>query len=245
MTETQISVPCLRCGKPSAAHGEHHQRVGPGPTGRGMGGGHEHLVNVPLCRGCHEAVHAKRFTISLSGNMASTWENGHCVSERALVVNESHKDPRYWSDERLADAWGKVDELMLPLMAIRCAVAYEFERRYKWLGNWDAAAAQVIGRLTGTLVHERTVRDAADVWKTFGDRWQDYKYVGARVGISIARAADPEAALAFGTSQVDEGGRSRTEIATDIHDKFGKQDSRGETHECPDCGAKHRIKKGE
>jgi hypothetical protein len=210
-----------------------------------MGGATEHVEhpNVPLCRGCHEAVHAKRFTLMINGDFASTWEKGHPVSERALTVNDSHEDMRYWSDEALAVGWGQVHEQVVGLLEYQCRIAYEFERRYSWLDHWYEGAAQILGRNTGYVVHPRDVYRKADLWRTFAGRWQDYAFLGARVAISVAEASEPEEALAFATSQVDENAASRTDIAQDVKDRWPRAASRGESCTCPECGAKHRRRK--
>ena len=236
---SDLSVPCLRCGRPSAPHGEHHEPA------KGMGGATAHVEypNVALCRGCHQALHDKRFTLTILGDFATTWENGHAVSERPLRENDSQPEVRYWSDEALAVGWGQAHERTIPLFAMQCQIAHEFERRYSWLDEWSEGVAQIIGRLTGRVIHPRTVYDRADLWTAFEGRWDQFDYVGARVAISIARASDPDEALELGARLIGEGNHTRTEVAQQITDSLGKRASRGEPCECPECGNKHRRKK--
>src|SRR4030067_2032566 len=86
--QTDLFVPCVRCGMPAAAHGEHHARGDNLSMGKGMGGAQDHLETVAFCRSCHRGLQEKEFTAKLFGDIVCTYHGDVRASERAMVTKD-------------------------------------------------------------------------------------------------------------------------------------------------------------
>lgn len=211
--------------------------------GKGMGGTHDHLERVPLCREHHEEVHLRRFTLMVVGDFVSTWAGGHCQSERALTVNDGHADKRYWSDEYLALLWVQADERAVPLYAIQCEVAYHFKCRGGWGENWAGQYAHALVQ-AGAKANpglKRRIEERANVWPVFGieGKWDDFHVLGPTICIAVAESEDPKASLNYAADAYLGGGKRAKDVAAEVR--------RGELKDivycvCRECGNRHRRK---
>lgn len=242
MTDSQLSVPCARCGRPSAPHGEHHHRPEWGPVGKGMGGTHDHLERIPTCREHHEEVHLRVFTFMVVGDFVSTWADGHCQSERALTVNDSHQDKRYWSDEQLGLLWAQLDERAVGLFAGQCEVAWQFKCRIGWGEGWAEQCAHTLVQ-AGVKANpglKRRIEERASLWTTFKDNWEDFQTLGPTICIAVAESDDPEGSLNYAAAAYLGDGKRAKDVAAEVRRGEPKEI---EYCECPECGNKHRRKK--
>lgn len=239
----QVSLPCVRCGRPASASkgGEHHH------PHKGMGGQGVKVPEhgrVPLCRDHHtgpEGVHNGAFAIELVGDIARTMEGGVCASRRAVVVREEDPDPSYWSDEKLAAQWRYSEENALDALFDQCQAAWLFYERYHWQPQWYDRVAEMLSEYSGRFVHPRRVYERVKVWEAFRDRREDYEYLGTRVAIAVAEDPDHEKALGYAILARDDGARS-AEIVEALRAKRQEREYLpAERHECPLCHNLHRI----
>ena len=241
MADSQLSVPCLRCDLPAAAHGEHHE-----PT-KGMGGQGPKVAahpRVPRFRGCHEAVHDARFVLELEGDIARTLEAGLVVSERATRVDDESLDPRYWSTEKLCGDWEYSEQNALDALFQQCRRAWVFYQRYRWMETWYERAAEMITEKTGKFVYWRRVYERVALWEVFGERRDDYAFLGPRIAIAVAEDKDPEEALAIATVAKDNEHLVKDVVAMVKTRDRARAATPPPSCECPNCGARHRKKVG-
>lgn len=74
---TDLSVACLKCGRPCSPKGEHHQP--PDRASKGMGGTSDPDAEdwrVPLCRDCHDSLHRKEWRLRVEDGIAVGLEIG-------------------------------------------------------------------------------------------------------------------------------------------------------------------------
>lgn len=200
---------------------------------------------VPLCRTHYNSVHEGSLAILINGPFATVLEAGVPATERAIVPDDQAEDSRYWTDERLAGLWDSADTTALAALAAQCRVAHEFWRRYSWKERWYDEAAQYISSKIGRFVHWRRVYERAHCFTVFKDRWEDYEFLGARLSITVAEDAEPDEAL-----EIAKVARANEYTVADTVAMVRQRDRARaaeppEMHECPDCGARHRVKKGD
>ena len=224
------SAPCLRCGTPAPAHGEHHH------PHKGMGGQGRKVAEHPrvvLCRGCHDDVHMGKFTLTMKTvEIAIGSENGIEVFQRGGEVEEEAYDPRFWSDERLADRWRDGENSALTGLAIQAGVAHAFYQRYKNHERWYERVAEIISTLNGYSVHWRDVYRRVKLYEAFGSHWDTYLRLGKTLALAVAESADVGAALEMAQATKDEGGHTSRDIIRKIR---GQPEPKAKT--CPSCGA--------
>ena len=233
---TDLSVPCLRDARPSQA--EHHHREGTGPVGKGMGGTHEHLPTVPLCRACHEAVHRQEFSFSVNGAFYAGKERDG-GEWRSPVKRSDRKETRLWSEEKLRLVWHEVEDAAAGLLRVQCEIAWVLRERFGYKERWYVHVADLLSLDADRRVDWRRVYERCQMWelvelKLGGERWASAQLVGVKALKRIAKADDPERAF---NDAVDArlGGMSATAVAERLSDQ-------AETVECTCsvCGNIHR-----
>lgn len=231
------ALPCIRCGADS--NPEHHDPP------KGMGGQGvkvEEHPRVPLCRAHHREVHEGGFSLKLSGEIARTYYGEVQMSERAIVVKDDVDDMRYWSDKRLCNEWDEAEEDALESLRRQCHAAWGFYQRYRWAEKWYERAAEILTENTGRLIHWRRVYERVNLWLAFQGHWQDIDYLGKNLAIAVAENGVPADALEIALSAKDSGhssGDARAIVRTRDH---GRALTPPAKHDCPACGASHRIK---
>lgn len=227
---SDVALICVHCGQDAERH---HHREGSGPVGKGMGGTpHEHLPEIPLCRKAHNLVHANELELSLDGDVATGRENGMVVFKRAVVVQDDHADPSFWSDEKLAGRWQDGERSALVGLATQARAAAEFYQRYKGQPEWYIRVAQIISDFNGYSVHWRDVYRRVKLYEAFGSDWDTYLRLGKTLALAVAESREPEKALDIANSRKDEGGRTSTEIIREIRGQEPPEPRR-----CKNCGA--------
>ena len=196
---SDISAPCLRCGRPSRPQ-VHHHRTDEGPVGRGMGGvhgeGHDHIERADLCDDDHIALHDGDWVLKLDGDIATGTENGMVIFERGMEVRDEGDDPLFWSDGRLAAAWVRLDEIAKTALELQATAAHEFYNRYRGFEKWYERAADIITQETGHYVHWRRVYDYVNLYLAFHDQWQKVEVLGKTLALAVADSREPEKSLA-------------------------------------------------
>lgn len=239
MADLDVSVPCIRCWRPSAPHGEHHTEL------RGMGGrgdkappaAHE---TVPVCRDCHRDLHLKLWTFEppKDGWVVGTNADG-TTFERPLVLDNASPSPARWEDAKLGEQWEMADAKRLKT---RATIANIYRQRWGWGKGWAKRAADAMGggsQGTGQQISERSVRRAANIWAEWNGDWELMKALGSvTVAYAIADAEDSGAARQIAEKELALG-KKAGDIVRQIE---GKSDNVGQTceeHEwrCHRCGA--------
>jgi hypothetical protein len=192
-----LSVPCLRCSRPSKPHGEHHrehQRMG----GRGWKAPESARVRDPICRACHDAHHATVFDYDeKDGFYVGT--KGEFRSPVAFD-NES-TDKRRWDVEKLADDWGQADEDAVELYKDQCGDAYAVYERIGWMEEWRLQAALQLSKDAAVPMDWHLVYDRVNSWQTFevalggGDAWDCVLLIGEKGRHAVCAHDDPRWAL--------------------------------------------------
>ena len=239
---TDISLPCIRCGRPAAlgphGEGEHHE------PSKGMGGTAEEPEQVALCRACHDAFHGKRFRLLINGDFVSTVSpTGMVQSERALVVKEDSPDPRYWSDEKLAMMIAQALERAADMIYVVGQCAYEWQRRYGYGDKWAERLAEFVRDYTGHTrgYSPRQLEYWANEYPIFKDKPDDWKLLAGRIAHTIASDENPQEAMGLATVSLL-AGKPRMAVVEELRERQGKEPP--EKHECPLCGHLHVIKEG-
>lgn len=237
---SDLSVPCLRCSMP--AQKEHHHREGPGPVGKGMGGTHEHLPRVPLCRADHTSLHNGEWAFKIEGDFFVGTKGGdfRCPVE----YNDTGEDPYYWTPEKLREHWHTVQAAAGYLYKEQCREAWVLRERIAWMDEWYLEAAKMLSRDAERPINWRRVYDRVKSWETFelrlrgGKIWEEVEVIGERLRLAVAKSADPEKAMA--TAVVERlSGATVSQIERALSDG-GKEEAPRCT--CPDCGHEHRQK---
>lgn len=258
-----LSVPCVRCGKPAAEHGEHHE------PRKGMGGqgpkAAEH-PRVPLCRGCHRELHDGRFRLRLEANVAvSLSPEGDVLAVRAVRPQPfvHAVEPPEVALEELAQALVLADDESLAYVwecgarwqgtgdLIQAVAAWAFRRRYGSYGQaWYRRVAELIREATGLHVSVGAVYDAAARGVALeAAGWRlDLLDLGKTVLAEVGKAPEPAAALEAAHALRDEGLLARQVVAelrsrreADFQTlKIPAADPEGCAHEwrCARCGAR-------
>lgn len=224
---SDLSAPCLRCGVPAPAHGEHHH------PHKGMGGQGvkvEEHPRVVLCRACHNAVHLGEFVLSVDGEIATGSENGMVVFQRGLTVQDEGDDPMFWSDGRLASAWVRLDEIAKTALELQATAAHQFYQRYRGFEKWYERAAEIIKDETGHYVHWRRIYDYVDLYLFYHDKWEKMEPLGKTLALAVAQSAEPKKALAIAEAARDSG-RTGASAIREI-----KGEAEPEPKRCPHCG---------
>ena len=235
---TDLSVPCLRCGRP--ANPEHHQP--PDRNSIGMGGTSDPDVETwrtALCRTCHDSLHRKEWRLEVVDGIASGFKGDMQIFERGTVTNDLGDDPRYWSDERLCYEWWAAEESAFSQFQRQCAVAYWFFRRYKWAEKWYEQAAAMLSEYKGKAVHWRRVYERIKVYLAFDGHWDDYDYLGATLALAVAESDEPPTALEIALTAKDDGKNIGQAVAL----VKGREMPDGEWETCPTCNGLGRVKK--
>ena len=241
---TQISVPCVACGRPGAEHGEHEYRDPANVSqGKGMGGTHEHLERLALCRECHRAVHAKTITISIEGAMATVVDMDGAISERPLhpvamaeveasLFTELLDAMLTVDDESLAHVWAEADDVVHSMFMRQCAVAKTMHNRYGRYGDdWMGQAAALVRSVDGAACSPATMDArlaAANALLTQKSPEKFLHEVGLTVAVAVGRSGDPAQAAEYALEERAKG-RQMTKIANEIAEKAEV------LLECPDC----------
>lgn len=215
-----LSAPCVRCGKPAAPHGEHHE------PRRGMGGqgpkAAEH-PRVPLCRGCHRDLHDGRFSLALRANVAlSLSPQGQVLAVRAVrpqplvhrfeapevELRELAEALLLTDDESLAYVWECGAQWRGTGDLVQAAVAWALRQRYGSYGEgWYRRAAELIREATGLRVSTAAIYDAAALGTALeAAGWRlDPLDLGKSVLAEAGKAAEPARALELAETLRDEG----------------------------------------
>jgi hypothetical protein len=211
--------------------------------GKGMGGAeHDHLINVPLCRDDHRAVHMKEFSLKIHGDIARTYQGETCVSERAMVVKDDVDDMHYWSDKRLSTEWEEAEEDALESLRRQCHAAWGFYQRYRWAEKWYERAAEILSENTGKYTHWRRVYERVNLWLAFQGHWEDISYLGQNLAITVAEDTVPADALEIALSARESGHTSTDAKAMVKSRDLDAARTAVVKHECPLCKALHRVK---
>ena len=237
---TDITLPCARCGQPAAlgphGEGEHHE------PSKKMGGTVVEPPQVPLCRDCHNALHAKKFRIVINGDFVSTATlDGHVQSERALVVKDEAEDSRYWSDEKLAMMIAQALERAADMVQVVAQCAYEWQRRYGYGERWAERLAEFVRDYTGQTrgYSARQLEYWAKEFPLFRDRPDDWKLLSGRISHTVISDEDPEEAIEIATAARLDGQPVQAVVET-LRERQGKEAP--EWCVCSECGNRHRKK---
>jgi hypothetical protein len=232
---------CKRCGMPATP--EHH--APPGRSSIGMGGTSDPEKEdwrVPLCRSCHEALHAKKFHLMRNGDFVSTVApDGRVQSERALVVKEDSPDPRYWSDEKLAMMIAQALERAADMVQVVAQCAYEWQRRYGYADRWAERLVEFVRDYTGQTrgYSVRQMEYWAKEWPLFKDRPDDWKLLSGRIAHTVASDENPNEAIALATvARLD--GQPVAAVVETLRERRGLEAL--EYCVCDACGNRHRRK---
>lgn len=223
-----VSVPCVRCGRPAAGHGEHHE------PRKGMGGQGPKVAEhprVPLCRGCHRELHDGRFRLRLEANLAvSLSPEGDVLAVRA--VRPQPLVHRFEAPEvelaQLAQALVLTDDQSVAYVwecgaqwrgtgdLIQAVAAWALRQRYGSYGeSWYQRAAELIRDATGLHVSTGAVYNAAALGTALeAAGWRlDLLDLGKTVLAEVGKAPEPAAALRTAQELRDEGFRAFEVVA--------------------------------
>lgn len=233
MKRTEMARVCIRCARPARA--EHHHREGPGPVGKGMGGTHEHLPEVPLCRECHGSVHRNEWAFSINGDYYVGTRGGDF---RSPIKRTDAGPVESMSEEALRGCWHQFEDRAADLLRGQCAIAWILKERFGWMPEWWVHAAELLSLDAERRVWPQRVYERCKMWELVelrlgGERWPAAQLIGVRALGKIAKAEDPDAAF---NEAVDMrlGGASQSETAGRFSD-----DREEEWCVCP-CGHRHK-----
>lgn len=243
--QLSLSLPCCRCGKPGAPHSEHHQRKGSGPTGKGMGGMHEHLAHVVCCQGCHRALHESEWGLRVEGQFYLGHERAGGEWRSPVKYNDRAADPRYWTEQALRNGWEHAEEAAMDCYRQQCAIAWALHERMGHLPEWWIEAAHLLSRNSERVVWWQRVYERCKTYEiALRDGWTDNDWgrlalLPQRAITAVLKQPDSREALEEAAHAYMEGATAN-EIARALR---GDSDvSEKEYHACPDCGARHQIK---
>jgi hypothetical protein len=207
-----------------------------------MGGTHEHLPTVPLCRRDHDALHNGDWSLSIDDEGWATGTNADGTTfERPLYFDDASPSPAWWTDGKLGEQWERADAATL---RARATIAHVYKRRWGWGRGWARRAADAMGggsQGTGQQISERTIQRAANVWKHWEGNWELMKALGSMtVAYAVAGAEDTDRALEIAQKRLADG-KKAGEIVAEIE---GRNDTVGVTERCtcPTCGHEHNRK---
>lgn len=207
-----VTVPCVRCGKPAAEHREHDEP-------------HEH-PRVPLCPACHRDLHDDCFRIRVDSSQANV---AVCISPEGevLAVRAVRPQPfvhRFEPPEielrELAEALVLTDDESIAYVwecgarwrgtgdLVMAVAAWAYRKRYASFGeSWYARAAELIREATGLHVSVGAVYQAAAIGTALeAAGWRlDILDLGKTVLAEAGKAPDPQAALEIARSLRDDG----------------------------------------
>ena len=229
---SDISAPCLRCAAPSRA--EHHHREGPGPAGKGMGGTHEHLPTVPLCREHHRSLHNEEWAFSINGAFYVGTKGGDFRSP--IEYDDEGDDPRFWTTTKLRRQHHARRTKVIQEYREDCREAVAIQERIAWMEEWAIAAAAMLSTDDEAPVHWRRVYQRVKDWETYevklggGEVWEQVGLLGPTLRLAIAASDDPRQAL---DTALDErlAGASVAVVERSI-----KGQPEPEPRRCPHCG---------
>lgn len=206
---SQLWAPCVVCGREAKPAGEHHFREHDTAVGKQMGGTHDHLETMVICREHHEALHNRTLTIVIDGATVTSQFAG----KPPIVRTET-------TDEELCDLWAAGDLMGKRGIVMQARAAMEFRARYgAYSQNWYGRAAELIRENTGCPVSQTTIYDRAALGiflQTCGDdAEQALMTLGTKVATAVGKASDPVAALEQAHAGRDEG-RRMTDVAREI-----------------------------
>jgi hypothetical protein len=207
-----------------------------------MGGTVVEPPQVPLCRDCHNALHAKKFRVVINGDFVSTATlDGHVQSERALVIRDEAEDPRYWSDEKLAVLIAQALERAADMIYVVGQCAYEWQRRYGYGENWAEELAAFVREETGQTrgYSARQLQYWAKEFPAFKDRPDDWKLLAGRIAHTIASDTNPAEAMEIATVSLL-AGKPRMAVVETLRERQGKEPA--EKCTCGTCGNVHNRK---
>jgi len=209
---SDIWSPCIVCGRPAAPHGEHHYRPHDTAVGKQMGGTHDHLETLVICREHHEALHERRIYIEIADDGSVTVIH---TGYLGVVTGVTVRDMR--TDEELAEMWDQGALMLDGGLLIQAEVAVTFHDRYGAYGRgWRARVAEILRDTTGRPCSGQLVDDR--YWQGVAlrcigpDARQALTHLGAKVLAAVGRHADPPAAIEQANEMRDEG-RKMTEVA--------------------------------
>ena len=243
--------PCVYCGKP-ASDRHHHPPKMAGGSKQWQG------ILVDLCREHHTALHNKHWFLQTDGQriwgFRSLIGGRETLFTRRLDEYETLPVPttalsafydgvKGLTDEALASQYASIQEQGRGLYFNLCAIAHAFWERYRGYGEkWAEGVARIIGDTQGINVHVREVYRQQATFAMFLAH-PDYLPISAEMNktllATVAESDAPEDAWAYCIDAKSEEGRWPTVRQLEAH--LGEKPE-PEMHECPDCGATHRIK---
>jgi hypothetical protein len=169
--------------------------------GKGMGGGHDHLETLVVCREHHQDLHNKILGLAFdNGTVLATVAGG--VTIRNTVT-----------DEYLCDMWQEGDRLGKAGIAMQARAALAFRERYAALDQqgWYKRVSEIIRDHTGQPVSTGTVYDRCALGialRAVGDDAdQALNWLGVKLLTTVGKAADVDAALEIAQDGRDNGER--------------------------------------
>jgi hypothetical protein len=256
---TDLSVACLRCGRP--ANPEHHQP--PDRASKGMGGTSDPNVEdwrVPLCRDCHDSLHRQEWALRVEDGIATGFDlKGEMLFVRpyepmevALSFSSYPKDIlmkrgllTWLSDENLCYFIGRA------LVAAKTNVlnigmaADVFRERYGQYGErWYERAAEIIrdNNQDGQGISARELYRCHAVYVAFSDKPELLELMSKTLAATCAEAAEPAKAIEFCVNAISEGHQPTVKL---IEGKFGHKGSSLESaawETCSACGGTGRVR---
>lgn len=179
-----LHEPCVVCGRPAAPHGEHHFRdTGDMASGKQMGGTHDHLETVVVCRPHHEQLHERRITLSIrDGKYVTELGDGNTVT-RPLSLSPDE------TDEALAERWAQAQSMGVDAIIMQAAITAKFRQRYGGFDHWWVRVADIIRTHTGLKVSVGMVYDRAALAIAIEASGRDPKDMLEELGVKSLAAA--------------------------------------------------------
>jgi hypothetical protein len=209
---TDLVLACIRDGRPSCE--QHHYREHDATQGKGMGGTHEHVEEVPLCRECHDAIHRKEWTFKVDKETGLVRgllkpESTMPLFERGLVLDDGSEDMRFWSEEKLCQEYATCNDRAADDYQVQCYIVYAMYRRRAWdVMGWHHRAAEAIQRHTGHSTHWRGVYKRLQDYDTWHDKWELRDELPRTVSRAVADSDNPDKALLIAQEGKDTGRRA-------------------------------------
>jgi len=252
---SQLSVNCVKCGKP--ATDQHHHPP------KGMGGSDERWkgVLIPLCRADHESLTRHEWVLRVEDGIAVGLDlKGEMLFVRpyeplevALSFSSYPKDIlmkrgllTWLSDANLCYFIGRA------LVAAKTNVlnigmaADVFRERYGQYGErWYERAAEIIrdNNQDGQGISARELYRCHAVYVAFSDKPELLELMSKTLAATCAEAAEPAKAIEFCSAAILEG---RTPTTREITEAFGHKPTglaESEWETCPRCNGLGRVKK--
>ena len=151
------------------------------------------------------------------------------VFERGVEVRDEGDDPRFWSDERLAAAWVRLDGIAKTALELQATAAYQFYQRYRGQEKWYERAAEIIQYSTGPFDHWRRIYEYTALYLALHEDWTKVEFLGKTLALTVAQSDNPEA-LQIAESARDSG-RTGASAIREI-----KGEPEPEPKKCPHCG---------